>query len=564
MPRFLLPSVLLLLSGARALELSGRVTDSIGTGQRNIQVVHLASGLSTTTDRDGAWRLSSGAVGAKPRSPGGEVCWTGRTLRLDLPGSARVEASVLDARGRVRGGFPTSMFEAGAHRIDLGALPKGTPLWLMARVDGREFVLEEGAREGLVSRTTLATRQAATEAPDRLAYLEQGDTIAIDTLRSAQDTGLVRRLYLVGLTAQTRLDPRIALDSVVIWAYDAGRGRLRRVRSDSDPRYDTQAGRIRMADDPSGRAPQGRFWARVYGNGGGVFHRTVGISDTASFRMPGSTHWTPYFRQSNALPVGDIVGSAAVRPGSAVHTFRFLPARSDEQIVAYEWDVGGSGFRPGSDSIGVSFTAAGKHTLQVRTTDDEGNQAVTRFRIQASAARRKVVASVVPDTVTPGDVIEMAWGPDTAVSVDTVIWNVEGSNRDTTVGKGPGHQFSYAVLGTDSLPVGSRTSRRFAVNRRMVDGSQAWRFANVEVVNDLPAVNISLSKSSTADTTVLLLFASDRGEIVSKEWSTDGLVWQDATGRTELQLPAAAAAVVTLRVRDEDGNTTETTWKAPR
>ena len=535
---------------------------------RSIGVVHLPSGLSTTTDSEGAWKLSGGTVGVPVRSSVGECGWDGRILRLDLAQAARVQASVRDARGAVQGGFPARRLESGLHRLDLSLDATGTPTWLVVQVDGQEMVLAKGASRSLGSSTGFASRSVATDAPDRLAYLSfEGDTIAIDTVRNTIDSGLVRRLFGVTLGASFRKDPRVTLDSLVIWAVQEGRGRVRRFRVQGDVASGFTSSRVWFAETPSGDRPRGGFWVTVHGNGGGVHHRLVGKSDTARFEVQNKPNVTSSFGQGNALPLGDLVGPAAAPMTAALgvySTYRFEVARSDETIVQYEWDLAGSGFQVGADSIQAGFSRPGPRILQVRTTDNEGNQAVTRFRIQAGTGRRKVVASVVPDTVTPGDVVEMAWGPDSATAVDTVFWNVEGTNLDTTVGKGPGHRFAYPVLGTDSLPVGSRTSRRFSVHRRTVDGRGAWRFANIEVVNDRPVVRIERSVSSTADLTVLDVIATDRGEIGTVEWSTTGASAVDITSSRQIRIPAslAATATITVRVRDDDLNDTQVTWKA--
>lgn len=567
-PRFLLPSVLLLLSGAQAFQYSGRVVDSAGVGQRRIGVVHLPSGLSTTTDSAGAWTLSGTTTGVPARAPSARTAWDGRILQLELDHSSRVEVSVRDARGVRHAGLSPRTLAAGVHRFDLGSLARvGSTRWLVLRVDGRETILAPGAARTWARDAVVAGRSAEGENSDRVAYLVSGDTVAIEPVSGPVDTGRVRRIDRLGLQVRYRIDPRIALDSIVLWVAQEGTTRLRRFKVEFDPRYDLHGHTIRVADLDGGARPRGRFWARLYGNGGGTAHRLVGISDTGRFESWARALPTPSFGQSNALPLGDLVGPAAAPVTGALGvytTYRFEAARSDETIVQYEWDLAGSGFQVGADSIQAGFSRPGPRILQVRTTDNEGNQAVTRFRIQAGMGRRKVVASVVADTVTPGDVVEMAWGPDSATAVDTVIWNVEGTNLDTTLGKGPGHRFAYAVLGTDSLPVGSRTSRRFSVKRHTVDGRGAWRFANIEVVNDRPVVRIERSASSTADLTILDVIATDRGDIGTVEWSTTGASVVDITSSRQIRIPAslAATATITVRVRDEDLNDTQVTWKA--
>jgi hypothetical protein len=198
--------------------------------------------------------------------------------------------------------------------------------------------------------------------------------------------------------------------------------------------------------------------------------------------------------------------------------------------------------------VTISSLSDGTHTVEVRVTDEAGNEAEDSVTFAVDTAAPSVAITSPEDgAVIDSSSVDVAW---TATDVDTTEYSVDAGTWQS-------------VTGT-SVTVSSLADGEHTISVRVTDvgGNTATDSVIVTVDTTAPSVEISapVADASVASSTVTAEFSADDGAgsgVATIEVSLDGGAWVAADSATAHTFTGLAAGdhTVAVRATDEAGNT---------
>ncbi|HNY31525.1 MAG TPA: FISUMP domain-containing protein [Fibrobacteria bacterium] len=207
-----------MLGGANlshGFSVSGTVTDRVGNAVSGVNVTLVHTGLSATSDSQGAW-LVSGVASTSPRSsPAHSFHWTGHSICLTLSVPSAVRLELFDLRGASLGRFAHARLDVGSHDLPFRVTSTGAS-WLRVTVNGTTetvlvgpylgFGIEPGSDQSMSNDQPL---------PQRPVLAARSQTV-VDTLRFTRNSRVIAMVPVVNLDT-SGIVVVIGADSSIAW-----------------------------------------------------------------------------------------------------------------------------------------------------------------------------------------------------------------------------------------------------------------------------------------------------------------------------------------------------------
>lgn len=232
----------------------------------------------------------------------------------------------------------------------------------------------------------------------------------------------------------------------------------------------------------------------------------------------------------------------------------------DGTISSYEWSSDLVGILSNSPVFEYNLLRMGNHTITLKVTDNDGNEAFDSQLVSISyddGAPRAFILSISPNPAVLGQVVTFAGQGVDDVGIERYRWTLLGPNDILSIA---------STFSTSSLPLGTHEIR-FEVEDK--SGTEDYVIATVTIVNTLiaPTININDFTSTFFERGEALVFSSQGadtdGFITCYEWTSDidGLLYSGPNPSFSTSTLSSGHHIISLRALDNDNlwSTTDTT-----
>jgi len=232
---------------------------------------------------------------------------------------------------------------------------------------------------------------------------------------------------------------------------------------------------------------------------------------------------------------------------------------SDGEIVNYQWTVS-DGQKASGSATNFTFNSAGKYTISLVITDNDGLSATAQQTISVSTAKNSPPTAAFVATPTEGHApltVTLNGGDSFDSDGEIKNYNWTTSNGQTATGSSTTISFEKQGIYTISLVV---TDDKDDISST---ANQTITVGKPKVPHDPIAISQIFPKKGEAPLTVNLdgsLSVDPDGSIASYEWkASDG---QEAFGElTEMTFDIPDQYKITLKVKDNDGLVSTKVWR---
>jgi PKD repeat protein len=310
----------------------------------------------------------------------------------------------------------------------------------------------------------------------------------------------------------------------------------------SDPDGEVVAYEWRVDGEPVGDGPSLEYIFEERGDH--LVELTVtdddGATDTASR--------TVTVESENEPPTATFSYSPPAPSRGETVSFTADASDPDGEVVEYAWRVDGEvvGREP---TLEYAFEAAGEYVVGLTVMDDDGATDTDTVRVTVESENQPPSANVTytPGEPTPGETVSFtAEATDPDGEVVAYEWRVDGE----VAGEGPTLEYAFPGPG------------EYEVDLQVTDDGGATDTESVVVIvgeaNQPPTVEFDYmpAEPTAGETVAFTAEASDPdGEVAAYEWRVDGEVVGEGAELT-YTFEEAGEYLVTVRVTDDDGNTT--------